>query len=471
MKKLAIFNALFLFSLICFKLSNESLNQNAHAFKNTLAAKVRREFYPRSSPVKEEPPALLIENKIPLSSPSVPLESLESKEDPLSDISHQSPHDEDLLITSFPEAQEEETASTSVEWEPFYEDPKTPPPEISLEELIKHQMDPPQFEEENRLSQVETNLKNEEEILSSQIEDREPSSVEAKGPTFKNRTVPTADLSIPHPTKPILGPKKSVSSLENGGKVAQKKENENPFLTPQRIAISHTEGCGERERRFVTNYSLLEVLLAPETRQAKFLPMIDLRGYRFDDGVFAGSFGFVGRYIPNQKAFCEFLGINTYYDYRHDRKGYSQQTTVGLEIIGKRWEIRGNFYIPFGQHSDLWRCCESKCINGWFAYGFNAELGYWSIRSKNFLLYTGLGPYYVTACRCEERQRGVMLRIVPQYKDYCALNLKFSYDPIFRAIFQAEIIISIPIYQISVPERGPCGIVNRQIYQRVERRF
>lgn len=243
----------------------------------------------------------------------------------------------------------------------------------------------------------------------------------------------------------------------------------NPYPIPKRLALSHTEGCGEREKEYRTNYSLLEILFAGDAKLGTFLPMIDLRGYRFDNAKYALSIGFMGRYIPEPNTFCELLGVNVYYDYAPGTCGYNNQLGGGLEILGKRWDIRANIYAPLGDNGNSCVCCDHTCINGWFAYAFNAEVGYLAVRSKSFLLYTAIGPYYITASECEERKRGVMLRVVPQYKDYLALNLKLSYDPIFKAIFQAEIIISLPLYQIRVPEKGPCGITNRQIYQRVER--
>lgn len=247
------------------------------------------------------------------------------------------------------------------------------------------------------------------------------------------------------------------------------KDTYNPYPIPKRIALSHTEGYGEREKEYRTNYSFLEILLAGDAKPGIFLPMIDLRGYRFDNAKYALSVGFMGRYIPEPNTFCELLGANVYYDYAPGTCGFNNQLGGGLEILGKRWDIRANFYAPLGDNKNDCLCCKHPCFNGWFAYAFNAEVGYLAVRSKSFLLYTAIGPYYITASECEERKRGVMLRVVPQYKDYLALNLKFSYDPVFRAIFQAELIISLPLYQINVPEKAPCGITNRQIYQRVER--
>ncbi|HSX14042.1 MAG TPA: hypothetical protein VLE96_06470 [Chlamydiales bacterium] len=240
-----------------------------------------------------------------------------------------------------------------------------------------------------------------------------------------------------------------------------------PFPLPKRIALSHTEGYGHHIKRYRSNYSFAEVLFAPESRPGHFLPMLDLRGYRFDNTKYALAAGFVGRYIPDcDDCFCQMLGFNIYYDFAPKTNGYHNQLGGGIEILGSRWDIRGNFYVPFGERQ---RCCHSECVNGWLAYTYNAEFGYLIADCGPFFLYSAIGPYYIISCECKERQRGGMLRIVPQYKDYVALNLKFSYDSLFRAIFQAELVISLPLYKMGCPESAPCGITNRQIYQRVER--
>lgn len=239
------------------------------------------------------------------------------------------------------------------------------------------------------------------------------------------------------------------------------------FLAPKRIALSHTEGYGEDIKRYRSNYSFAEVLFAPQSSPGCFLPMLDIRGYRFDNRKYALAVGFIGRYVPDcDDCFCRMLGFNIYYDYAPNTRGYHNQLGGGVEILGSRWDIRGNFYVPFGERQ---RCCHKDCVNGWLAYTYNAEIGYLIADCGPFFLYSALGPYYIISCECKERQRGGMLRIVPQYKDYLALNLKFSYDSFFKAIFQAELIISLPLYQLRVPERNPCGLTNRQIYQRVER--
>lgn len=63
-----------------------------------------------------------------------------------------------------------------------------------------------------------------------------------------------------------------------------------------------------------------------------------------------------------------------------------------------------------------------------------------------------------------------MFRLRPQYREYLALDLMGSYDPVFKTLWQAEITLYLPLYTIGEPSsRGPYGISNRQVYQPVER--
>jgi hypothetical protein len=59
----------------------------------------------------------------------------------------------------------------------------------------------------------------------------------------------------------------------------------------------------------------------------------------------------------------------------------------------------------------------------------------------------------------------------PQYKDYLALDFSVSYDQVYKTVYQAEVILYLPLYQLSSKKtrQGPCGMTDRQIYQPIER--
>jgi hypothetical protein len=152
---------------------------------------------------------------------------------------------------------------------------------------------------------------------------------------------------------------------------------------------------------------------------------------------------------------------------------------VGVEILGKRWDFRANGYIPLGRKKITTTChfddyegnytvVERNCE--FTSYSYNAEVGYLALRSNTFLFYAAAGPYYLSK-KTSSQSRGVKARIRPQYKDYIALDLSVSYDAFFKTVYEATVILYLPLYQISSRKNrsAPCGITDRQVYQPIER--
>ena len=248
-------------------------------------------------------------------------------------------------------------------------------------------------------------------------------------------------------------------------------------LLPKRVTISHVQG-NEHEIAYGTNFTTLGLLFAPPYHSRRFMPMLDLRGHRFDDNTYAANVGVIGRYIPSPELFCYILGLNAYYDYRQGGLGYFQQVGAGAEILGKRWDFRANAYVPFGGKKNTKNCVFDDFEGGFVitnsfleevSYSFNAEVGYLAVNSKNFLFYTAIGPYYIAGRKCDWTTAGVKARIRPQYKDYFAIDFSVSYDSLFKTIYQGAFIVYVPLYQIVNQNKRPCGITDRQIYQPVER--
>jgi hypothetical protein len=248
-------------------------------------------------------------------------------------------------------------------------------------------------------------------------------------------------------------------------------------LLPQQFTIRHVQGWGEGIG-FGTDYTTVSLMMSSDYFVGQVLPMIDMRVHRFDNNLYAANFGLAGRYIPQaEDCFCELLGFNAFYDYRQGMKGNYSQVGLGLEVLGCRWDFRANAYFPIGVKKHKTKCFFDDYTDGFFAihreceftsYGFNAEIGYtkpWC----DFLLYGAAGPYYLVR-KCHNSTLGGKVRLRPQYRDYLALDLSYSYDPVFNSVFQAEIILNLPLYQIfSCKGPKPCCFNERQIYQPIER--
>ena len=298
--------------------------------------------------------------------------------------------------------------------------------------------------------------------------------------------VPNLDAAIPEenlskqepPTKfskavvPCHGPECAPPDVASGPS----------SLGVKRVEVRHIVG-NENHVIYSTNYTTFAALFGPDYTPGKFLPMLDLRAHRFDDTTYAANAGFVGRYIPQvPTTFCEILGFNLYYDYRQGSIGYYQEVGLGLEVLGSRWDFRGNAYVPFGAKKSVNVCVFDDYIGDYvithstkeaISYAFDAEIGYLSfllIGDTKLLLYTAVGPYYIAGRCCHASTQGIRARIRPQYKDFIAFEMSVNYDSLFETIWQGQVIISLPLYQIGrSTNKGPCNLSNRQIYQPVNR--
>ena len=257
------------------------------------------------------------------------------------------------------------------------------------------------------------------------------------------------------------------------------------FPWMKRLALRHVQGTHEGVA-YGTNYTTAAALFAPKYELGHMLPMVDARVHRFDNNTYAANLGLAGRYLPSPNTFCQILGFNIFGDWRQGLNVHHNyyQLGLGVEILARRWDLRANAYFPFGPMMHHTKCVfefeggfkavHRKCEG--VSYGYNAEVGYYFLGikpatgEKPFLLYGAIGPYYL-ARKCHDETLGGRVRLRPQYKDYFALDLSYSYDPVYRSVFQAEIIVSLPLYQMfSGPtRRGPCGMSDRQVYQPIER--
>jgi hypothetical protein len=251
---------------------------------------------------------------------------------------------------------------------------------------------------------------------------------------------------------------------------------------PKLFSLRHVWGDQENTCvPFATNYTTAELLLASNYRLGHVMPLLDLRGHRFDNNTYAWNVGVGGRYIPNPccDSFCEMLGFNAYYDSREGGLGYYRQVGLGLEVLGSRCDFRANAYVPFGNKRHILTCVFDDYDGDFIAirdsiesvsYSFNAEIGFLVFDSCHGLsLYLAGGPYFMARGKCDEGVPGGEVRIKPQYKDYVAVDASWRYDHMFKNIWQVAVIFDLPLYQITAPRRYPCGLRDWQIYQPIDR--
>ena len=108
------------------------------------------------------------------------------------------------------------------------------------------------------------------------------------------------------------------------------------------VDFRHIEGNGVG---YDKGYSTMEAFFAPRKLLGSILPFVDLRGHIFNDGTYAANGGMGMRCLfPST---CLALGGNVFYDYRHSRHHDYNQVGAGLELLGARWDLHINGYLPF----------------------------------------------------------------------------------------------------------------------------
>ncbi len=297
----------------------------------------------------------------------------------------------------------------------------------------------------------------------------------ASGPSLAPNGGLLADIMPPFEidSQPLVA---DYFSSGNRAHDASKKPSGYSFW-PKRMTLRHVEGWGEGVS-FGTDYSTCALFISPDYHVGKVMPILDLRGHRFDNNKYAANVGIGGRYIPESGTFCQILGFNAFYDWREGHLGSYNQVGVGLEVLGKRWDFRANGYAPVGTTRRKTKCVFDNYEGGYYAihrkceftsYGYNAEVGYYAVRTKDFFLYTAIGPYYLVR-KNSDKTRGGMFRVRPQYKDYLAFDFSVSHDSVFQTVYQAQIILYLPLYQLSKKgNQRPCNLTDYQIYQPIER--
>lgn len=252
--------------------------------------------------------------------------------------------------------------------------------------------------------------------------------------------------------------------------VAQPPPSTGPPIKRITLMYEHsTEHC----IHWWDDFTRIGALVAPDYARGSILPMLDFQVDRINSHTYKTHLGLIGRHIPTSNTFNRVFGWNVYYDYR---SGPYHWLGLGMEMLGDRFDLRANAYIPFLTYHRV----EHERFNytdGFFAvknrylyslYGINVELGWLAVKSKNFLLYAAASPYFFWRPSFGTYVPGLKLRIRPQFRDLFAIDLGLVMDTYCNAVFQAQFIFYIPLYTIK-SRPSPRYFTNRQIYQPTER--
>ncbi len=227
-------------------------------------------------------------------------------------------------------------------------------------------------------------------------------------------------------------------------------------VRPMHLTLRHIEGRGIG---YKDGYTTLEGFFAPDPETVGALPFVDLRGHVFDNGKYAGNAGLGIRWMRHSRVY----GVNTYFDYRKTGRHRYSQAALGVETLGKRWDLRINGYLPVGDKQTRWSHRKFNRFQGHYLIlkrkqefamkGLQGEVGGFLPDTLGLRWYSAAGPYYF-----EGKGRhalGGKLRLAGSYKDYISLEISGSYDNLFKGIVQGMLSFNLPFGTRSYVKRTP----------------
>lgn len=226
---------------------------------------------------------------------------------------------------------------------------------------------------------------------------------------------------------------------------------------------------------FNKNYFELDLLIAPP-RWNDWQGFVDLQGFRIGNERWGGSAGAGLRWWDNQRQHA--FGANIYYDYREEAIDSFQRIGVGLEWLGRCWDLRLNGYIPangsekacpltvFTFPGGFVETCQRK--QQAFS-GIDGEVGVpIPFCHVNWLsVYNALGGYYYRSS-CDKFYGGYY-RLELNMLSYLSVEGRFSYDSRYHAQAQGVVYLNLPLYDIWGNKSSPCTGYNPILIQSVYR--
>lgn len=214
------------------------------------------------------------------------------------------------------------------------------------------------------------------------------------------------------------------------------------------ITLRHIEAGGIGYNDGYT--SLTGVAFLPGSHE-RIWPFFDVRGHEFNNNTQAANAGFGMRFSTQPHLV---LGFNGFYDYRNSDHSSYHQVGVGLELLGRRLDLRLNGYFPIGkvQHT-LSHCVFNHYIGDYYMSlkkielalpGVNFELGGWLLKRTSLRLYGAVGAYYYRGNICHYPLGGEG-RVKLSFAKYLFLEGRLSHDAVFNTRVQGVIGLSFPL--------------------------
>ena len=217
----------------------------------------------------------------------------------------------------------------------------------------------------------------------------------------------------------------------------------------QRITAKHREANGIG---YQTGYTSLEGFFST-SKTPTLIGFADVRAHVFNDSKKAYNLGLGFRKLS--EPYHLVFGANVFYDYRDARHRAFNQIGVGLEVLGTKWDLRANGYIPVHHTKKKYRdeFLKFKGSSAIFTkryefafVGAELALGRELVKMKNWDLHAKLSAYWFNG-DFGKNAGGGLFELSTNITRYLTLKGQASYDTLFRGVFQGEAAINIPFGQ------------------------
>lgn len=246
----------------------------------------------------------------------------------------------------------------------------------------------------------------------------------------------------PTPTKTAYpyGPKKDPT--------APSAPTHKSIKTPHsfRFAFKHREANGIG---YDQGYSSLDGFFLFSS-VGNWYPFFDVRAHLFNSGRPAANLGLGLRYSPD--SIRAIFGINSFFDFKSTSHSTFEQVGAGIEILGTKWEMRANGYLPifsknnlynldfyrFHDHHAIFRASHEIAFKG-----FDLSLTRFLLQKRKWDLSSTLDGYMFFA-DYDTRAAGGLIKFKSNVFKFFSLETQASYDNYFKCILQLQAAVSVP---------------------------
>ncbi len=247
----------------------------------------------------------------------------------------------------------------------------------------------------------------------------------------------------------------SPAPSKNAYPYGPKKESPSPtppthkdIKTPPsfRFAFKHREANGIG---YDQGYSSLDGFFLFSS-MGNWYPFFDVRAHLFNEGRPAANLGFGLRYLPD--SIHAVFGINGFFDFKSTSHSTFEQAGAGIEILGTKWEMRANGYLPIFSKNNLYNLDFYQFHNHYAIFrasheiafkGFDLSITRSLVQKRKWDLSSTLDGYMFFA-DYDSKAVGGLFKFKSTLFKFFSLETQASYDSYFKTILQIQAAVAVP---------------------------